>query len=92
MLDDEGRGAARLVKDRIMLTLCVLILAGFAVGCFLRLAAVTAARFLVSLIWLATKITHQEITAVDLLMLFAYLSALQGGFLIGAYAAARRSG
>lgn len=73
-----------------MLTLFLLILAGFAVGSYLRLGAVTAASLVVLLVWIATKVYIQTVTVPDVLMLFAYLSALQGGFLIGAYTATRR--
>lgn len=75
-----------------MITLCLLIAAGFAVGSYLRLGAVTAVSLIVLLGWIVTKIYVQTITVADVLMLFAYLSALQGGFLIGAYAATRREG
>lgn len=74
-----------------MLTLCLLILVGFAVGSYLRLGSVAAASMIVLLVWAGTKLYIQALTAVDVLMLFAYLSALQGGFFIGAYAATRRS-
>ncbi|MEH3116468.1 MAG: hypothetical protein PGN25_02365 [Methylorubrum populi] len=72
-----------------MLTLSLLILTGFAVGSYLRLGAVTAASLTVMVVWILTKVYVQTLTVVDVLMLFAYLSALQGGFLIGAYSATR---
>ncbi|CAO4181827.1 hypothetical protein [Methylorubrum populi] len=74
-----------------MLTLCLLILVGFAVGSYLRLGAVTAASLVVLLVWIAMRLYLQAIGVADILMLLAYLSALQGGFLIGAYLATRRA-
>ncbi len=74
-----------------MLTLCLLILIGFAIGSYLRLNVVAAASLIVLLVWVFTKIYVQAVTVIDVLMLFAYLSALQGGFLIGAYRATRHA-
>ncbi|MBD8907207.1 hypothetical protein [Methylorubrum zatmanii] len=74
-----------------MLTLCLLILAGFGVGSYLRLGAVTAASLIVLIAWVSTRLYLRTVGAADILMLFAYLSALQGGFLLGAYAATRRA-
>jgi|GEM_PF-2914674 len=67
-------------------------LAGLVMSVYLRVGSV----FLVSAIFFAVTVLRVVWKAsfefADLLILFAYLSALQGGFMLGSYLRHRRGG
>jgi hypothetical protein len=58
---------------------------GFLIGKKYQAKLLVLASFLVLCAWTIAATTRQSFSVIDVLLLFSYLSSLQGGFLIGAY-------
>lgn len=74
----------------ILLTACLMI--GFLIGRRNLTNLLILASITVMCACIYAAIMRQTASATDILLLFSYLSALQGGFLIGAYMHIRRAG
>ena len=75
-----------------MIGLMSAFLAGLVMSLYFRIVSV----FLVSAVFFAVDVMRMvaksSFAFADVLILFAYLSALQGGFMLGSYLKYRRSG
>ncbi len=69
-----------------MLTLLILGCVGFASGFILSYFGITVLSFLIFLAWATVSIGTQSFGIADVLILLAYLTAIQGGYLLGLYA------
>lgn len=68
-----------------MLTLLILGCAGFASGFILSYFGIAVLSFLIFLAWATASIHTQSFDTANILILFAYLTAIQGGYLLGLY-------
>jgi hypothetical protein len=58
---------------------------GLSIGRMLQTNTLILASTALWVIWIAAAFIRGSFSIVDVLLLFSYLSALQGGFLFGAY-------
>jgi hypothetical protein len=68
-----------------MIILIASLSTGLLIGGRYRVNFLILASFLLVCVWISAAFMREEFSAIDVLLLFSYLSALQGGFLIGAY-------
>ncbi|RYF12982.1 MAG: hypothetical protein EOO77_16470 [Oxalobacteraceae bacterium] len=68
-----------------MITSALLFAAGIAAGCYYRLWVILFASGCVAAAYIAACAIQWRLGSLDLLILFAHLSALQGGFLLAQY-------
>ena len=75
-----------------MITSALLFAAGFVLGLHFRFWIIEFASLLVIISYAALDLGPADITLLTLLVLFAHLTALQGGFLLGQFIGGTRSG
>ncbi|MEL6062433.1 MULTISPECIES: hypothetical protein [unclassified Methylobacterium] len=73
-----------------MIGLLVVALAGVLMGCYFRVGFVILACLVFLIADILRILLKSEFQFADILILFAYMSALQGGFMLGAYLKHRR--
>jgi len=74
-----------------MVTICLLAFAGLLIGRYLNVFAVVASTAAVLLLGAVSRIVFSGPSLADVAMAFAYVAALQGGYLLGAFLAHGRS-
>lgn len=75
-----------------MIGLILSALAGFLISWFFRVSLLVAASVALFVLNGWYIVLKRDIVLEDILLLFAYLAALQGGFLLGAFAKRGRAG
>lgn len=73
-----------------MIVLALFLIVGLLIGRKCQTKLLIVASFAVLCVSVSTAFSHGIFTIIDVLLMFSRLSALQGGFLIGAYFQTRR--
>lgn len=68
-----------------MIILASSMIIGFLIGKRCQAKLLVLASFMVLCAWIIAATIRQTFSIIDVLLLFSYLTSLQGGFFVGAY-------